>query len=289
MEPIFPWNSKKTGKDVEIFYIYPMPKSRKGKFLIAATACVVAAIAVAAFLAFEKNDTQVTKGIMEGDAPEKNDIEEFLRFTKKDFPWPTRVDPDGTTLDFDLFTNPSACVEDGKVVIKSYDMLIIDDVLPLYLAGIKAKPYRLRLEGYSHSQSKNADSVVLKDIETNRSGECFVNQRNNVLRVRVLNFELQIKEKDGLFFEIPMVKIYDEIVKKEFTLTNEEKLLEDEYIVVVRDIDGNEYTLWSIGSTVRIKDTECTLRFLNKKEGVAKLLLKDANGQEFNKTVHLIR
>jgi len=213
----------------------------------------------------------------------------FLSFVKKDFSWTRRLKKDLSCADFDLFTCPSMYKEQGKTIVKTYDTLIIDDTLPLYLSDIRSKPYRLKVEGYSQPKNNKPATVIFKDIETGQYDECTVNNKSKSLRIQVLKFELQDYEKDGVYYEIPMVTIYDDVLNKKIILTNEQKFLEDEYLVIIKDFSGNEYTFYAIGDSVQIGEAMCTLRSFNKKEGTAKLSLKDANGHEFNKTVHLIR
>jgi hypothetical protein len=213
---------------------------------------------------------------------------EFLLFESKKFPWERRVNGDGDPQPFDLFTCPSVSRENGNLVVKSCDDLIIDDSLPLYLDGIRNKPYRLRLEGYTQGDKKSNAMVMIRDIETNEYAECPVGDRCGALNIRVKSLEVRQIEKGDAYEEVPVVKIYDEIVRTELVLTNEQKFLDGENIVAIKDVKGNEYVIKNIGETVKIGEAECTLRSFNKKDGTAKILLRDAYGQEFHKTLHLI-
>jgi hypothetical protein len=130
---------------------------------------------------------------------------------------------------------------------------------------------------------------MFRDIEIGKYGECAVDERSETLRIKVIAFETQGYEKDGAYYEIPLVKIVDEISRKEFILTNEQKFLEGEYLVVIKDFNGKEYVFNSVGSSVQIGEATCTLYSFNAKDKMAKLSLKDANGQEFKKSIHLIR
>ncbi|MDR0693348.1 MAG: hypothetical protein LBF49_02125 [Puniceicoccales bacterium] len=213
----------------------------------------------------------------------------FLSFTKKDFSWLRSLKKDESPIEFDLFTCPSVYSESGKTIVKTYDVLMVDDAFPLYLSEVRNKPYRIKVEGYS--QSKNDDKVVImfRDIEREKYGECAVGDKSAELRIRVIGFDVQGYEKDGVYYEFPVVTISDDITKKEIVLTSEQKFLDNEYLLVIKDFSGNEYIFYNIGDSVAMGEATCKLSSFNKKEGVAKLSLKDANGHEFNKTIHLIR
>ncbi|MDR1528804.1 MAG: hypothetical protein LBS22_04485 [Puniceicoccales bacterium] len=192
-------------------------------------------------------------------------------------------------MEFDLFTCPSVYSESGKTMVKPYDTLMVDDTFPLYLSEVRNKPYRIKLEGYSQSKGDGKTVIMFKDIETEKYGECAVGDKCADLKLRVIGFDLQGYEKDGVYYEFPVVTISDDIIKKEIVLTNEQKFLDNEYLLVIKDFNGNEYVFSNTGDTVSIGEATCKLSSFNKKEGVAKLSLKDANGHEFNKTIHLIR
>ncbi|MDR1890636.1 MAG: hypothetical protein LBQ23_00415 [Puniceicoccales bacterium] len=213
----------------------------------------------------------------------------LLYFTRRDFSWARRLKKDQSPVEFDLFTCPSVHREGEKTIIKAYDTLMVDDTFPLYLSEVRNKPYRLKLEGYSQSKGNDKMVIMFKDIETGKYGECAVEDKCIALKLRVIGFNTQGYEKDGVYYEFPVVTIYDDVAKKEIVLTNEQKFLDNEFLVVIKDFSGNEYIFYNIGDSVLIGEATCSLRSFNKKEGTAKLLLKDANGNEFNKTVHLIR
>jgi hypothetical protein len=213
----------------------------------------------------------------------------FLYFKRSDFSWTQPLNADGTTAPFDLFTSPAISVEEDRLEVKAYDMLTVDDVLPLYLSAIKNKPYRIRLEGYTEAIGKNPATVFLADTETKTRAECQIGQRNGALAIYVIDFKLEERERNGVLCSVPRVRVYDEVAKKEFSLTDEEMLLEDEYMVILGDTNGNEYCLLGVGASVDIGLITCTLRYFNRKDGMAKLSLKDADGREFDRTVHLIR
>jgi hypothetical protein len=213
----------------------------------------------------------------------------FLSFTKKDFSWIRSLKKDKSPIEFDLFTCPSVYSESGKTIVKTYDVLMVDDTFPLYLSEVRNKPYRIRVEGYSQSKNDGKTIIMFKDIETERYGECAVGDKCAELKVRVIEFDVQGYEKDGVYYEFPVVTINDDIIKKEIVLTSEQKFLDNEYLLVIKDFNGNEYIFHNIGDSVSMGEATCKLSSFNKKEGVAKLSLKDANGHEFNKTIHLIR
>jgi hypothetical protein len=229
----------------------------------------------------------------------KSDVENYkktaemestlLSFTKKDFSWMPSLKKDKSPMEFDLFTCPSVYGESGKTIVKTYDILMVDDTFPLYLSEVRNKPYRLKLEGYSQSQSDGKTVVMCRDVETGKYGECAVGDRCADLKLRVIGFNVQGYEKDGVYYEFPVVTINDDITKKEVVLTDEQKFLDNEYLVIVKDFDGNEYIFYNIGDSVSIGEATCSLYSFNKKEGIAKLSLRDANEHEFNKTIHLIR
>ncbi|MDR2738083.1 MAG: hypothetical protein LBB18_04075 [Puniceicoccales bacterium] len=274
---------------------------------------MVAVIMMVAALAWGGLMFRSGKGHSTGESIQKNspsskaDRAKFLSFDKLKFPWQYEFEGDEIP-NFDLFTCPSVTIENENVITKNYGELILDDAFPLYLSAIKDKPYRLKVEGYSQSNdnsrpakgntrsAKNAPTnedsiktvIMFRDIETNKFAECAVDERSHELKIKVKSFELRESESNGVFFETPVVRIYDDILQKEFELTNEQKFIDGEYVVVIGDPDGNEYALREIGGKVKIRDAECTLRYFSKKDGVAKILLRDADGQEFHKTVHII-
>ncbi|MDR2628584.1 MAG: hypothetical protein LBC30_01155 [Puniceicoccales bacterium] len=213
----------------------------------------------------------------------------FLSFTKKDFPWTQGLQKDKSPMEFDLFTCPSVYSENGKTIIKTYGALMVDDTFPLYLSEVRNKPYRIMVEGYSQSKSDGKTVIMFKDTEMDKYGECAVGDKCEDLKLRVIGFNTEGYERDGVYYEFPVVTIIDDISKKEITLTNEQKFLDNEYILIIKDFSGNEYVFYNIGDTVLIGEATCQLSSFNKKEGVARLSLKDANGHEFNKTIHLIR
>ncbi|MDR2603045.1 MAG: hypothetical protein LBC11_00580 [Puniceicoccales bacterium] len=196
----------------------------------------------------------------------------FLSFTKKDFSWMRSLKKDKSPSEFDLFTCPSVYGESGKTIVKTYDVLMVDDTFPLYLSEVRNKPYRIRVEGYSQSKNDGKTVIMFKDIETDRYAECAVGDKCAELKIRVIGFDVQGYEKDGVYYEFPVVTISDDITRKEIVLTSEQK-----------------YIFYNIGDSVSMGEATCKLSSFNKKEGVAKLSLKDANGHEFNKTIHLIR
>ncbi|MDR1232999.1 MAG: hypothetical protein LBJ75_01930 [Puniceicoccales bacterium] len=213
----------------------------------------------------------------------------LLSFTKKDFPWTQGLKKDKSPIEFDLFTCPSVYSEGGKTIVRTHDVLMVDDTFPLYLSEVRDKPYRIRVEGYSQSKDNGKTIVMFKDIETEKYGECAVGDKCADLKIRVIGFDVQGYEKDGVYYEFPVATINDDILKKEIVLTNEQKFLDDEYLLVIKDFSGNEYIFSNIGDTMQIGEAACKLSSFSKKEGIAKLSLKDANGHEFNKTIHLIR
>jgi hypothetical protein len=213
----------------------------------------------------------------------------LLSFTKENFSWTQSLKKDKSPIEFDLFTCPSVYSENGKTIVKTYSALMVDDTFPLYLSEIRNKPYRIKVEGYSQSKDDGKTVIMFKDIESEKYGECAVGEKCENLKLRVIGFNVQGYEKDGVYYEFPVVTINDNIIKKEITLTNEQKFLDNEYTLVIKDFSGNEYTFSNIGDTVSIGEATCKLSSFNKKEGVAKLSLKDANGHEFGKTIHLIR
>jgi hypothetical protein len=245
-------------------------------------------VAIAVFF-FKNMDHDSTINLGDSSGTSASDSVNLLTFKKRDFGWQRPVDGGGSPSNFDLFTGPYAYVEDGKIVTKSYDMLIIDDAFPLYLAEIQPKPYRLEVVGYSQLNDSDPFAVMLHDIESNRYGDCTVGTRNGNLGLRVKSVEIQEREIDGTIFEVPLVRVYDEIAKKEFAVTNERKILDGEFIVMIKDIGGNEYIFRDVSSTIKIGEAFCTLCSFDKNEGTAKLLLRDAQGQEFNKVIHLMR
>ncbi|MDR1413730.1 MAG: hypothetical protein LBI56_02205 [Puniceicoccales bacterium] len=265
-----------------------MFRSGGKRFLYAIAVLLAVAVLLFYFMQIRRG---AEKGFQLGTVGEVVDpeMELFLSFEKKDFPWSQRISSDGLLPNFDLFTGPSVFMENGKALIKTYEMLLIDDVFPLYLSEIKAKPYRLKVEGYSRSKSDNTIVVMFHDIETDEYGECAVDDRSETLKMHVKEVEIQQQEKNGSVYETPMIRIYDESARREFVLTNEQKFLEGEYIVIVKDIAANEYIFYDTGDSVKIGEAECILRSFSEKDGSARLLLKDAQGQEFNKMVHLIR
>jgi hypothetical protein len=258
-------------------------------FLILVTILVLGGIFLA-IVFFKKSKTRlnINPNIENyNKAPETEST--FLYFTKRDFSWIQRLKKDKSPIEFDLFTCPSAYKQDGKIVTKTYDTLFVDDTFPLYLSEIKNKPYRLKLEGYSQSKGNDKIVIMFKDIETGKNGECAVGDTCATLKLRVIEFDIQGYEKDGAYSEFPIVTISDDIIKKEIILTNEQKFLDDEYLIIIKDFNGNEYIFYNIGDNVQIGEATCVLHSFNKKEGVAKLSLKDAKGNEFNKVAHLIR
>jgi hypothetical protein len=212
----------------------------------------------------------------------------FLCFKMEEFPWNQKLREDGSPMDFDLFTCPSAYLENGKIVLRPYDMLIADDTLPLYLSEIRRKPYRLVVNGYTRS-TNGVSIVMFRDIETNSYWECEVNGKNSAIKIQVKEFELREYERKGVLCEVPVVRVYDELKKREFVLSDEQQYVDGEYVVVIRDTAGNSYAFSEPNGSMKIGDAICTLRSFDPLEGTAKLLLKDANGNEFRKTVHLIR
>ncbi|MDR1432726.1 MAG: hypothetical protein LBI61_00045 [Puniceicoccales bacterium] len=254
----------------------------------AAAAALLALLVAIVALKKCKNDSKM-KAKTGSDMVSKTGADALLSFKKREFSWAKRVKKDGAMADFDLFTGPLVCEKNGKIVMKAYDMVIVDDAFPLYLAEIRPKPYRLKIEGYSQSKDDGKVTVMFKDIETSKYGECAAEGRNETLQLRVKSAELREREQNGTLYEFPMVQIYDEIAKRDFILTDEQKLIDGEYVVVVKDTRGNEYIFSEIGKSIRIGEASCVLRSLNRAEESARLLLRDATGQEFNKTVHLIR
>jgi hypothetical protein len=260
----------------------------RGKLVCLITIFAALGVGLSLFIFSGKKDTSKATANIEDSPEKKNQSETFLSFARRDFSWKLHRTEEGEALPFDLFTCPSVHRENGKIIVKTYETLIVDDAFPLYLAEIKEKPYRIKVEGYSQAKTDKDFIIMFKDVETNKRGECSVDEKCESLNLRVRAFEIQTTEKDGITFETPIVKIYDEALRKEFVLTNEQKFLEGEYIVVIKDMAGNEYALREIGKSIKIKEVTCTLRSFSKKDGMAKLLLKDARGQEFNKTVHLM-
>jgi hypothetical protein len=253
--------------------------------------CVAAVLVVGALLFWVAKTYRNTQKRPLGSADNQNDNlekESFLSFDRKVFHWEQKLKEDGSSGDFDLFTGPSVFMENGKLLMKTYDMLLVDDAFPLYLSEIKMKPYRLKIEGYSKSKD-DAIVVMLRDTEADKYEECVVGQKSEMLKIRLKHAEIQQQEKDGVAQKIPMIRIYDELLRKEFVLTSEQKFLDGEYIITVKDMGGKEYVFHEAGDSVRIGEALCILRSFSKKDGSARLLLKGTNGQEFNKIVHLIR
>ncbi|MDR1596060.1 MAG: hypothetical protein LBR91_04045 [Puniceicoccales bacterium] len=261
----------------------------RNKKLIFAIVVAMLGLTVALFVFVRGRGNSSTINYGDGDPSHDSDSKKLLKFTKKNIEWIQPLKEGDGPGDFDLFTGPYAYVENGKIVTKSYDILVIDDAFPLYLAEIKPKPYRLKVEGYSRVKNSNLVIVMFHDIESNKYGECQVNDRNDELRLRVKNVEIKEKEVDGVIFEVPYATIYDEVAKKEFTVSNKREFVDGEYIVVIKDIGGNEYIFRDVGGTVKIGEASCTLHSFSKNDGTARLLLKDAHGQEFNKIIHLMR
>jgi hypothetical protein len=275
---------------LRILHTYTVSGSKRKKYFQAISISAIAMAFALLYYAISYNGHSGAKPSFGDDVVKiTEDDFDFLSFEKKEFSWAKRLKKDGTASNFDLFTNPSIYKKGHKLIIKTHDVIIIDDVLPLYLSEIRNKPYRLKVEGYAKSSGDNTIVVILRDMEANKTGECAVNGKNKTLRVQVRDFSLVEREQNGTTHPEPVVKVYDEISKKEYVLSNKQRLLEDEFIVIVKDVEGNSYAMKKIGDSVKIGDATCTLRSFSKKDGTAKLMLKDGNGQEFNKTVHLMR
>jgi hypothetical protein len=259
------------------------------KFLVV-VALVGAVSAMGVFLFQGKNrDGQQSKPPMPTDGSGVPDGKNFLNFKRPPFGWIQPLNSDGAVAPFDLFTSPTIDVENGRVVVKTYDTLTVDDVLPLYLVAIKNKSYRIGVEGYTEATGGNPATVFLVDREANARAECQIGHRNSLIGVYVIDFRLEEQEKNGVLRAVPKVRVYDEKLSREFTLTNEDVLLDDDHIVILGDINGNQYQLPKVGATISIGKVTCTLRAFSKKDGMAKISLVDAEGHEFDRTVHLIR
>lgn len=129
----------------------------------------------------------------------------------------------------------------------------------------------------------------MRDIETGAHEECRVDTTNKNLNVRIEKFELIGYEKNGIYYEEPCVTIYDNTTERELKITDKQQFFDDKYLIIIKDINGNEYTLKDIGDSITIGEATCTLRSFDPKEEYAKLLLQDAEGQEFRKTVRPIK
>lgn len=216
--------------------------------------------------------------------------DKLLNYKKQPFAWTTQSTEESAIPNFDLFTPPSIFKNGNKYTIKTYNDIIIDDTFPLYLNSIQLRPYRIRLEGYTRVNDNNDEVVLLlRDIETGIHEECHVNTTSKSLNINIKKFELNEYEKNGIYYEEPCVTIYDNTVEQELKITNKKQFFDDKYLIIIKDINGNEYILKDIGDSVIIGDATCTLRSFDPKEEYAKLLLKDAEGQEFRKTVRPIK
>ncbi len=260
--------------------------SKRNTFIV--IACII--LTTAMLVLKISSDKNVNESIAVSSQYVINDDDDFLNHKKQPFAWTIQSTDELAVPNFDLFTPPSIFKNGNEYTIKTYNTIIIDDTFPLYLFSIKKRPYRIKLEGYTRVNGNDKEVIILlRDIETGTHEECRVNTTNKNLDVRIEKFELIGYEKNGIYYEEPCVTIYDNAAERELKITDKKQFFDDKYLIIIKDINGNEYTLKDIGDSVTIGDATCTLRSFDPKEEYAKLLLQDAEGQEFRKTVRPIK
>ncbi len=260
--------------------------SKRNTFII--IACII--LTTAMLVLKISSDKNVNESIAVSSQYIINDDDAFLNYKKQPFAWTIQSTDELAVQNFDLFTPPSIFKNGDEYTIKTYNTIIIDDTFPLYLFSIKKRPYRIKLEGYTRVNGNDKEVIILlRDIETGAHEECRVDTTNKNLNVRIEKFELIGYEKNGIYYEEPCVTIYDNTTERELKITDKKQFFDDKYLIIIKDINGNEYTLKDIGDSITIGDATCTLRSFDPKEEYAKLLLQDAEGQEFRKTVRPIK
>lgn len=211
-------------------------------------------------------------------------------YEQKPFAWAPRLNSYGEPQNFDLFTAPSIYYQDDKLVIKTYKSCIVDEILPLYLADISRRPYRIKIDGYTRQFDDDTSCLVrFRDIDSGVCDECDVGKTSDKLGITLKSFHVKKYENDGIYSERPVAVIYDKVFDENFELTNENKFFDNRYNVIIRDMKGNDFILKDRGDTVVIGDATCQLESFDVEGMTAKLLLTDSRGQKFHRTVHVAR
>jgi hypothetical protein len=72
-------------------------------------------------------------------------------------------------------------------------------------------------------------------------------------------------------------------------LTGDTKYYDDKHEAVLEDLDGKTHVLSTPGKEVKIGESVCTLQSIDAPGNTISITLTDANHQEFNKKLYMLK
>lgn len=195
---------------------------------------------------------------------------DLARFTPAmvDWPAPLPQGEDGVSWKYDVFTSPKIW---WNPKTREFQEEEVDTTPPppfgVKLVDIKRPLYRLQLEAFFESPDLDPTKrkILFFDRDADVSFRMMVGDTNQELGVKVVSFDdKRIEDATGGIRRVPTAVVYDQNMKREFTLnTDEETYIEDQFIVEFQTsqppYDGTTFELNQVGNTHEIGDDVFTL------------------------------
>lgn len=224
--------------------------------------------------------------------PEQNaaELNDLLSFNPQHKAWEPVSGSDSSRFNaplFDLFTPPNIYYDGTQLIMEPCLQWQFNTTFPLRLKNIKPKKYRLQFEGYIQPSPDAKYVIILHDLEHDQVLHCEDGQTLNSLEFAILSFDIKTVEQDGMIINTPSVQIFDSRIQQKFELTGTVKYYDDQYDVVLENIDGATYTLSTIGQETKIGESICILDKIDPDNKSVTITLIDANKQEFHKHLRM--
>ncbi len=225
----------------------------------------------------------------EKDLPNFSDL---LTFEDQYTQWTLAKDTDETEFStplFDLFTPPNIYYEGKQLIMEPCLQWQFDTVFPLRLKNIKNKKYRLQFEGYIKPNSQAKYTIIIRDLENDQVLHCEEGQSFNSLEFTILAFHIKTIEQDDMIVNTPIVQLFDSRIQQKIELTGNVKYYNDQYDVILENVDGATYTLSEIGKEVKIGESICILDSIDPENKIVSITLIDAHKQEIHKRLRMLQ